>query len=346
MTQGDETLLMKALRREETPRPPIWLMRQAGRYMAEYRAVREKVSFLELCMNPKLCADVMATAVDRLGVDAAIIFSDLLPILIPLGFDLEYSAGDGPVIRNPFRGVGDLARVPESGDLSRLNFVFETVSETRRVIPSDKPVIGFAGAPWTLAGYAIEGGTSRNFLETKRLMRGEEAIWNEFLTRLTRLTVRYLNAQIAAGAQTVQIFDSWVGVLGEGDYRRYVLPHVRRLIAAITPGVPVIYFGTGNPALLPAMAESGASCLGVDWRIPLVKAWELIGEDYAVQGNLDPSVLLSDKETIIRQVNRLLQSVGDRPGFIFNLGHGVLKETPVENVITLVETVKGASCAR
>ena len=340
MTDYHDTLLMKALRREKTSRPPVWLMRQAGRYMAEYRAVREKISFLDLCQNPKLCADVMATAVERLDVDAAIIFSDLLPILIPLGFKLQYGSGDGPVILNPFRETADLDRIAVDPDLSFLSFVFDTVVETRRIIPASKAVIGFAGAPFTLAGYAIEGGSSRAFTLTKRFMRENEPVWNEFQRRLSRLIARYLNAQIAAGAQTVQIFDSWVGVLGEEDYRRYVLPHVKSLIADVTPGIPVIYFGTGNPALLPAMAESGAACLGVDWRISLGSAWRLVGDDRALQGNLDPSVLLSDRKTIIRETKRLLESAGRHPGFIFNLGHGVLKETPVENAVTLVETVK------
>lgn len=335
------SLLLDALNRRPTPRPPIWLMRQAGRYMAEYRAVREQVSFLELCRSPKLCADVMASAVDRIGVDAAIIFSDILPILIPLGFDLEYKRGDGPAISNPFRSGESLARVPETLDPNRLGYLFETVTRTREAVPAEKAVIGFAGAPFTLASYAVEGGTSRSFTRTKQLMYTREDLWRELLGRLTRAVSVSLNGQIDAGADTVQIFDSWAGILNEADYRRYVLPFTAELVASIKPGVPVIYFGTGNPELLSVMAETGAACIGADWRIPLDRAWERIGHDRAIQGNLDPAVLLADRGTITKKAEELLRLAGNRPGFIFNLGHGVLKETPVENVITLVKTVTG-----
>ncbi|MBQ9873393.1 MAG: uroporphyrinogen decarboxylase [Thermoguttaceae bacterium] len=334
-----EPLLLRALRREPVERPPIWLMRQAGRYMAEYRAVREGVSFLELCERPKLCADVMKTAVDRIGVDAAIIFSDLLPILRPMGFDLSFEVGDGPKISNPFREKEDLARVRELSDVSPLSFVFETVAETRRAV-DPLPVIGFAGAPFTLAGYAIEGGTSRNFLRTKKLMWESPDVWRELLGRLARSAARYLNAQIASGARVVQIFDSWVGQLGVQDFRESVLPALRELRAAITPGVPVIYFGTGNPALLPSFGELGTDCVGVDWRIPIERAWDLIGRDRAIQGNLDPAVLLASESVVEREATRILRAVGSKPGFVFNLGHGIHKETPVENVVRLVETVK------
>ena len=341
MTQSASSpLLLKALRREPTPRVPIWLMRQAGRYMAEYRAVRQETSFLELCKNPKKCAEIMRTAVEKIGVDAAIIFSDLLPMLEPLGFTLEYTAGDGPVVHQPFRTADDLCRVHELENLSPLDFVFETVAETRRIIPPEKAVIGFAGAPFTLAGYAIEGGSSRTFSETKKLMWSAPDVFDEFLARLARASARYLNGQIAAGAEAVQIFDSWVGVLSPDDYRRSVLPHVKRLIAAVRPNAPVIYFGAGNPALLPLFAETGADCLGVDWRVDIASARKIAGEQTAVQGNLDPAVLLTDRATIEREATRILDAAADRPGFIFNLGHGVMKETPVENVIALVETVK------
>ena len=335
-----EPIFLAALRRKKTPRVPIWLMRQAGRYMAEYRAVREKIDFLSLCKNPKLCADVMRTAVEKTGVDAAIIFSDLLPILEPVGFSLTYTAGDGPVIGNPFRSADDFKRVRELTDIAPLDFVLETVAETRRVIPPEKAVIGFAGAPFTLAGYAIEGGSSRAFLETKKLMWRAPDVFAELLARLARSTARYLNAQIAAGAEAVQIFDSWIGVLSPEDYRRSVLPHVQRLIAAVKPNAPVIYFGAGNPALLPLFVETGADALGVDWRVEIGEARRVVGSGVALQGNLDPAVLLSDPETIRREALRLLESVGHTPGYIFNLGHGVLKETPVENVLTLVQTVQ------
>ncbi len=335
----NEPLLLKALRREPVERPPIWLMRQAGRYMAEYRAVRESVSFIELCKKPELCAEVMQTAVEKIGVDAAIIFSDLLPMLEPLGFNLSYEVGDGPVISNPFRDSNDLARVRELEDVSSLDFVFKTVEATKRAV-APLPVIGFAGAPFTLAGYAIEGRTSRQFLQTKELMYSQPDVWKELLGRLARSSARYLNAQIASGAQVVQIFDSWIGCLGVEDFRRFVLPSLKELRSTLTPGVPVIYFGTGNPALLSSFAEVGADCVGVDWRVPIEDAWKTIGYDRAVQGNLDPCVLLASKDAIRREALRILDAVGDRPGFIFNLGHGILKDSPVENVAYLVQIVK------
>jgi uroporphyrinogen decarboxylase len=334
-----DSLLQKALRREKVERPPVWLMRQAGRYMAEYRAVREGLSFLELCKRPKLCAEVMQTAVERIGVDAAIIFSDLLPILEPMGFELSFIAGDGPHIANPFREKDDLKRVNELVDVSALDYVYETVAQTRQIV-APLPVIGFAGAPFTLAGYAIEGGTSRQFLKTKTIMYAQPDVWKELLSRLARSAARYLNAQIAAGAHVVQIFDSWIGCLGIEDFQRFVLPALKELRSMLDPSVPAIYFGTGNPALLPSFTEVGTECVGVDWRIPIDRAWELVGKDRAIQGNLDPVVLLASQDVIRAEATRILDAVGDQPGFVFNLGHGILKETPVENVICLVNTVK------
>lgn len=335
----NNSLLLKALRREPVERVPIWLMRQAGRYMPEYRMLRERVDFLTLCKSPKLCAEAMAAAVERLGVDAAILFSDLLPMLEPMGFALEYAAGDGPIIKNPFRSTEDLRRVAEPKNLDALSFAFEAAAETRRIIP-DKPLIGFAGSPFTLAGYVIEGGTSRNFLKTKTLMYTEPEIWHELLARLARTSARYLNGQIAAGAEAVQIFDSWVGVLNEEDYRRFVMPHVQNLIAEIDLNTPSIYFGAGNPALIPAFAELGAACVGIDWRVKIADARKTLGPRTAVQGNLDPAVLLTDRKTIEREAKKILDSAAGSSGFIFNLGHGVPKESPVENVEALVRFVK------
>ncbi len=334
---------LRACRRLETPYTPIWLMRQAGRYMQEYRAVREKTSFLELCKNPRLCSEVMCTAVERLGVDAAIIFSDLLPILEPMGIDLQFVAGDGPRIGNPVREATDVDRILELENVDALHFVIETVAQTRRDLPESIPLIGFAGAPFTLASYAIEGGSSRTFLHTKTLMYREEKAWNDLMQRLVRSIVLYLNAQIAAGAQAVQLFDSWVGCLGPADYRRYVLPHVQQIAANLTPGAPLIHFATGNPALLPLMAEAGGDVIGVDWRIGLADAWRAVGEDRAVQGNLDPLVLLADHKTIRSRAEEILHAAAGRPGHIFNLGHGVLPQTPVDNVRALVEIVHEAT---
>jgi uroporphyrinogen decarboxylase len=337
---------MKACRREATPVTPVWLMRQAGRYMAEYREVRAKTTFLELCKNPELCAEVMITAVNRLGVDAAIIFSDLLPILEPMGMQLEFSAGEGPVIHNPVREGGDVDRLVELESVDSLHFVMETVRQTRAGLSDKLPLIGFAGAPFTLASYAIEGGSSRNYLFTKTLMYRDEGAWSSLMGRLSRAVARYLNAQIAAGAQAVQIFDSWAGCLSPDDYRRYVLPYVKAVIAAIVPGVPVINFATGNPALLPLLAEAGGAVIGLDWRVRLDAAWETIGPDRGVQGNLDPTVLLADRKEIRTRVKQVLDQAAGRPGHIFNLGHGVLQQTPVENAIAVVDAVHEFSARR
>lgn len=330
---------MKAARREPATSVPVWLMRQAGRYMPEYRAVRHKTTFLELCKSPALCAEVMLTAVEQLGVDAAIIFSDLLLILEPMGLELEYTADAGPVVRNPIRNGDDVDRLNELESMERLGFVLEAVGATRAGLAQELPLLGFAGAPFTLASYAIEGRSSRHYALAKRLMYCDRGAWDALMGRLARSVARYLNAQIEAGAQAVQIFDSWVGCLGPDDYRRYVLPHTRAAIEQVTSGVPVIHFATGNPALLPLLSEAGGSVIGVDWRIRLDDAWRAVGNDKAVQGNLDPVVLLSDPDTIRDHVRDILSQAAGRPGHIFNLGHGVLPQTPVENARTLVEAV-------
>jgi uroporphyrinogen decarboxylase len=372
---------LKACRREPTPFTPVWLMRQAGRYMAEYRAVREKVGFLELCKNPSLCAEVMVTAVRRLGVDAAIIFSDLLPILQPMGLDLEFAAGEGPLIHNPVREAKDVDRVLELDSMDALSFVPETVRQTRAGL-TGIPIIGFAGAPFTLASYVIEGGASRNFLHTKSLMYRDPGAWNALAAKLARAIAKYLNAQIEAGAHAVQIFDSWVGCLGPDDYRRLVLPHLQSVIDNLIPGVPVINFATGNPALVPLQAEAFANVagggrqaagseaqsplhpltsspvhpvIGVDWRIRLDEAWRTIGPNFAIQGNLDPGVLLTDPSEIRHRAKEVLDqarnaigvsstagasnSAASTPGHIFNLGHGIFPQTPVENAIALIDAV-------
>lgn len=338
-----DSLFMKACRREPTARTPIWLMRQAGRYLPEYREVRARTTFLELCKNPAMCAEVMLTTVNRLGVDAAIIFSDLLPMLEPMGIDLEFAQGEGPVIHNPVRTVKDIDRLHELEELGGVEFVMETVRQTRDGLASDLPVIGFAGAPFTLASYVIEGGSSRNYVLTKQLMYRDTGAWDALLGKLARSVARYLNGQIAAGAQVVQLFDSWVGCLGVDDYRRFVLPHVQSLIDCIPADVPVIHFGTGNPALLGLQAQAGGTVVGVDWRIRLDEAWQIIGHDRAVQGNLDPCILFADRAEVRRQAAHVLEQAGGRPGHIFNLGHGILPQTPVENVLELIAAVKELS---
>jgi uroporphyrinogen decarboxylase len=337
-----EPLFLRACRLEPVERTPVWLMRQAGRYLPEYRAIRDRVGFMELCKSPRLAAEVMLATVQRLGVDAAIIFSDLLPILEPMGLDLEFAQGEGPVIHNPVRTAIDVDRVRELDDVDRVGFVMDTVRATRAGLDASIPVIGFAGAPFTLAGYCIEGGTSRAWLHTKSLMYSHESAWHDLLARIARAVSRYLVAQIDAGAHAVQLFDSWVGCLSPDDYRRYVLPHSRAALAEAAKRVPTVHFATGNPALLPLLREAGGSVIGIDWRIDLDVAWAAVGHDRAVQGNLDPAILLSDRDTVRRRVHEILDRVGGRPGHIFNLGHGILPQTPVENVLELVATVKGA----
>lgn len=330
---------LKACRGEPTDVTPIWMMRQAGRYMQEYRSVRSQTTFLELCKNPSLCSEVMCTAVDRLGVDAAIIFSDLLPILEPMGMDLEFAKGEGPVIHNPIRESKDVDRLLELENVDSLHFVMETVSQTRDDLPADLPLIGFTGAPFTLASYAIEGGSSKSYIHTKTLMYRDPIAWQEIMQRFVRSITQYSNAQIAAGAQVIQIFDSWVGCLGPDDYRRFVLPYMQAIIRNITPGIPVINFGTGNPELMPLYAEGGSQVIGADWRISLKNAWNHIGYEKSIQGNLDPLVLLADRKTIKKRAQEVLNQAENRPGHIFNLGHGIVPQTPVDNAIALVDIV-------
>jgi uroporphyrinogen decarboxylase len=335
---------MKASRREPATPTPIWLMRQAGRYLPEYRRLRETVSFLELCKNSDLCAEVMCKTVERLGVDAAIVFSDLLLILEPMGVELEFSAGEGPILKNPLRTAADVDRLSELETVEPLDFVIDAVRKTRASLPESIPLVGFAGAPFTLAAYAIEGGSSRDYRSAKTLMYNDTGAWDALMGRLARAVTLYLNAQVDAGAQLVQLFDSWVGCLGVDDYRRYVLPHTRSVIEALRPAVPVIHFATGNPALLPLMAEAFGkpkrdAIVGVDWRVRLDDAWRAIGYDKAIQGNLDPAVLLTAPTDIRRRVKDLFRQTAHRPGHIFNLGHGVLPQTPVENVLVLIEAV-------
>jgi len=314
-------------------------MRQAGRYMAEYRAMRERWGFLELCKNPQAAAEVTLQPVERLGVDAAILFADILLVLEPLGVGLEFTKGGGPHIQRPVRSAADVARLPAVAVDDAVGFVFETVGGVRKALADRVPLIGFAGAPFTLASYLIEGGASREFLLTKRFMRAEGPAWHALLGRLAEITAAYLNGQIAAGAQAVQLFDSWVGTLSPADYREFVLPHSRSVITRLTPEVPVIHFGVGTSTLLPSMKEAGGDVIGLDWRVELGPTWERLGHDVAVQGNLDPAVLLSGPRDIRRAAQDILDGAAGRPGHIFNLGHGVHQETPVENVKALVDIV-------
>jgi uroporphyrinogen decarboxylase len=317
-------------------------MRQAGRYLQEYSRVREKVPFLELCKTPDLAAEVTVTAVERLGVDAAIIFADILLILEPMGMHLEFVAGDGPVLHDPVRSPADVERLREVDAEASLAFVMQAIATTRAQLKPHIPLIGFAGAPFTLASYMLEGGSSRDYVRTKTFMYTHPDAWHALLALLSRNLVRYLNGQIAAGAQVVQLFDSWVGHLAPEDYRTFVLPHSRAVMANLTPGVPVIHFGTGTSALLELMRQAGGDVIGVDFRVELDHAWQRLG-DVSIQGNLDPAVLYADRAYLRQRVQRILHQAGGRPGHIFNLGHGVLPTTPVDNVVALVDYVHTVS---
>ena len=334
---------LRACRREPVPYTPVWLMRQAGRYQKSYRDLRSRVSFLELCKTPELATKVTVEAVEQTGVDAAIIFSDILPILEPMGAELEYVGGSKPQIHNPIRTTADIENLRELPTVEPLNYVFEALKMTRRALPTNIPLIGFCGAPFTLASYLIEGGGSKNYVLTKKLMYTDAGAWHELLAKLSRALVKYLNAQIEAGANVVQIFDSWVGCLTPDDYREFVLPHTRSVIKGVEKGVPVIHFGTGTATLLELIREAGGDVIGVDWHSNLDEAWAKIGFDKAVQGNLDPVQLFAPKEFLLKQAGRILDLAGNRNGHIFNLGHGILPETPMENVVALVDYVHETS---
>lgn len=337
--EGANALFMRGCWREKTERPPVWLMRQAGRYQASYRALRAHVSMLELCKSPDLVAQVTVNAVTETGVDAAILFSDLLLPVEPMGLALSFQKGEGPAIVPPVRSPADVARLRPVDVQDSLGYVLEAVRRTRWALPKDIPLIGFAGAPFTLAAYMIEGGGSKDFSFVKSFMRAEPKAWHTLLGKISRVVSDLLIEQIRAGVQAVQVFDSWVGVLSPTDYKTFVQPHTRSVFQRLPKDVPALHFGTQSGALLELMKEAGGTVMGLDWRVPLLETWKRLGP-VAVMGNLDPTVLLSSKEVVRREVSRILTEVGHRPGFIFNLGHGILPTTPFENVLTLVETVK------
>jgi uroporphyrinogen decarboxylase len=331
--------MMLACRRAPAPYTPVWLMRQAGRYMPEYRRVRAQHNFLEMCQRPEIAAEVTVTAVERLGVDAAIIFADILLPLIPMEVGLRYEKEGGPTIERPVRSAADLERVATIDAAGALAFVGEAIKMVRRALGGRTPLIGFAGAPFTLASYLIEGGGSRQYQATKTMMYTEPATWHRLMEMLARATADYLNMQIAAGADIVQLFDSWVGILGPDDYRRFVLPHSAAVISALSPRVPIIHFGTVTGNLLELMREAGGDVIGLDWRVELDQAWARLDYGVGVQGNLDPVALFADVPEIRRRVRGILDQAAGRPGHIFNLGHGILPETPVDHVRALVDAV-------
>ncbi len=318
-------------------------MRQAGRYLPEYMAVRSQVTFIELCKRPELAAEVTVTAREVLGVDAAILFADLLPILEPMGFNLEYLKGEGPVIHNPLMSASEVDRVQTVSDLGIVGYVFDAVKLIRAALPENIPLLGFAGAPFTLASYAIEGGGSKNYVRTKSLMFGDEAAWDVLMSKLVDTLGRYLNAQIEAGCQAVQVFDSWAGCLSPSDYRRYVQPYTKRLIESLPKDVPVINFLTGNPALLEDQVAAGGQVIGIDWRVDFETARKVVGPNRAIQGNLDPVSLYCELPQMQRRVQELLNAAKGEPGHIFNLGHGVHPDMKPENVKALVRMVHDLS---
>jgi uroporphyrinogen decarboxylase len=321
-------------------------MRQAGRYLPEYRAIRAKASLLEICHRPELAAEVTLQPIERLGVDAAILFADLLLPFEPLGLGLSFSKGEGPVIAHPIRTREDVMRLPEVDPPSDLAHVLETVRLVRKALGGRVPLIGFAGAPFTLASYAIEGGATRTLVETKRLMYADPDTWHALLDKLATMVGRYLAAQVEAGAQALQLFDSWVGCLSPDDYRRYVLPHSAKVLKLIRAApAPIIHFGTDTATLLELMAEAGGDVIGVDWRIPLDTAWERL-PDRAIQGNLDPAALFAPLDELKGQVRDVLRRAGGRPGHIFNLGHGVLQQTDPDGLRAVVDLVHEWSAVR
>jgi uroporphyrinogen decarboxylase len=330
---------LAACRREKTSYTPVWLMRQAGRYMEEYRKLRAQHDFLDLCKRPDLAAEITVTPVERLRVDAAILFADILLLLEPMGVGLEYTKGDGPVIHHQVSSRTNVEQLNEFDPQEALPFVFEAARKACAALKGRVPLIGFAGAPFTLASYLVEGGGSRNYLKTKKLIYSNPGAWRGLMERLCPLISQYLNAQIAAGAEAVQLFDSWAGCLSPDDYERFVLPYTRATITALTPGIPVIHFSTGTGGFLKSLRAAGGDIIGVDWRVNLDAAWDHLGPDVGIQGNLDPAALLASPKEIRRRVADILARAGGRPGHIFNLGHGVLPETPVENVVAMVEAV-------
>lgn len=335
-----------ALKRQPASHTPVWFMRQAGRYMAEYRAIRAKASLLEICHRPELAAEVTLQPVEKIGVDAAIIFADILLPFDPMGLGLSFSAGEGPVIERPVRSAADVERLKPVDPETGLGFVLEAIRLAVRALDGRCALIGFAGAPFTLASYAIEGGGSRHYLETKKMMYGDPQAWHGLMDRLAVTVGKYLAAQARAGAEVVQLFDSWVGCLSPDDYRRYVLPHSRKAISlAHEGGVPIIHFGTGTSPFLEALAEAGGDVIGVDWRDPLDAAWARF-PNRGIQGNLDPCALFAPLPELKARVADVLKRAAGKPGHIFNLGHGILPQTDPDKVRAVVEMVHEHSLAR
>jgi uroporphyrinogen decarboxylase len=336
----DGSRFIRACLRRPVDRTPVWFLRQAGRYMQEYRDVRKHHTLVEICKQPELAAEVTITAAEKLGVDAAIIFADLLLPLEPMGLDFEFQAGEGPVVHHPVRTAADVAalRTDRAGDLA---YVAKAIEKVAAHFRNRLGIIGFCGAPYTLASYMIEGGGSRNYIHTKRMMYSDTNAWRSLLDKIVVVLTEYCRLQVAAGADVIQIFDSWVGSLGLADYRDYAFEASQRLIHSVQQmGVPVIYFGVETAGLLTQMAATGADVIGLDWRQPLDEGWRAVGHGHAVQGNLDPITLFAPMEVLEQRVKEVLSAANGCPGHIFNLGHGIVPTTPVENVQAVVRMVK------
>jgi uroporphyrinogen decarboxylase len=336
----DGSRFVRACLRKPVDRTPVWFLRQAGRYMQEYRDVRKHHTLVEICKNPELAAEVTITAAEKLGVDAAIIFADLLLPLEPMGLDFEFQAGEGPVVHRPVRTAEDV-RALRTDRASDLGYVARAIEKVAAHFRDRLGIIGFCGAPYTLASYMIEGGGSRNYIETKKLMYGTTTAWGSLLDKLVVVLAEYCSQQVQAGADVIQIFDSWVGSLSLSDYRAYAFEASKRLVRAVQAmGVPVIYFGVETAGLLEQMAQTGADVIGLDWRQPLDEGWRAVGHGHAVQGNLDPITLFAPLDVLEQRVKEILRAANGRPGHIFNLGHGIVPGTPVENVQAVVRMVR------
>jgi uroporphyrinogen decarboxylase len=333
-------LFLRACRREPVERTPIWMMRQAGRYMAEYRAIREKHGFLDMCKTPELAAEVTLQPVDLIGADAAILFADILLPLEGMGLGLEFVKGKGPVIHGPIRQAADVERLTVADPIETTGYVMDAIRILREELVDKVPLIGFSGAPFTLASYMIEGGSTRDFVLAKQFMLSEPAAWAKLMEVTTETLAQYLEAQIEAGAQAVQVFDSWVGTVAPDDYRDSVMPYSAELIERVSgKGVPVIHFANNAGAMIDQVMEAGGDVIGIDWRVPMHKAVELIPEDRGIQGNIDPMALFAPEDVLERKVVDILEAVGTRPGHIFNLGHGIHKTTDPDKARALIRMV-------
>ncbi len=340
----EATLFMRAARRHAVERPPVWFMRQAGRVLPEYRAVREALSLLEICRRPDVCAEVTLQPVRRFGVEAAILFADIMHPLVGAGVDLDIVDGVGPIIRQPVRQISDLEQIRPLVPEMDLPYVLDAIRLIKGELGDRTPLIGFAGAPFTLAAYLVEGRASRDFVRTKMMMYSAPELWHELMTRLTELVVTFMRSQRAAGVDALQLFDSWVGCLSPADYARYVQPYTRRIFAELVPlGAPLIHFGVNTATLLGSMKDDGGTIIGADWRIPLDEAWKIIGSDRGIQGNLDPVVLLGPNDVVERETRAVLARAGGRPGHIFNLGHGLLPQSPIAAIERVIDVVHAAA---